>query len=109
MSTFRLPTRQDRANYQLEVALDNLTFRLAFKFNSRDEAWYMTVLDANGVRLRAGIKLVSEWSHLRLWQDFAVRPAGAIVTLNLNILSKLSKAALDQLGTDVLFLYDGEG
>ncbi len=108
MATFRLPTRQDRANYKLEVDLDDVTFRLTFKFNSRDEAWYMTIFDANGVLLRAGIKLVSEWSHLRLWQDFDVRPARGIFTLNTNITSKLSKAGLKQLGTDVLFLYDGE-
>ncbi len=105
MAVFTLPTRQDLSNYEVEVDLDQVTYRLRFKFNSRDEAWYMSVLDANGVILRAGIKLVSDWEILRLWRDTNVRPAGEIITLNLG--EDLTKPGLEQLGTDTLLLYDG--
>ena len=106
MATFELPTRQDLANYELEVDMDEVTFRLRFKFNSRDEAWYMTVLSANGEILRAGIKVISEWLLLRLWQDFNVRPAGEIITINLA--TEVTKPGLEELGANTPLLYEGE-
>jgi len=106
MAIFELPTRQDIANYRLEVNMDNVTFRLTLKFNSRDEAWYMTIFDANGTLLRAGLKIVSDFSLLTLWQDINVRPAGEIITLNLA--EDISSPGLEQLGVDTLLLYEGE-
>lgn len=106
MATFRLPTSQTLPNYRYEVDMDGVTFRMSFKYNSRDEAWYMTILSAGGVVLRAGIKVVSEWLLLRLWQDTNNRPAGEIITINLA--EEIAKPGLEQLGVDTALLYQGE-
>lgn len=106
MAIFELPTRQDTANYINEVDLDDVTFRLSYKYNSRDDAWYMTVVAGDGTTLRAGVKVVSNWDLLRLWRDTTERPAGDVLTLNRA--TTVSAPALEQLGVDTLLLYSGD-
>jgi hypothetical protein len=53
-----LPTRTDTARYSFETELDGKTFTFEFEWNDRDLGWYMTILDASGVTLLAGRRVV---------------------------------------------------
>lgn len=77
MAFLIIPTDDTLSFYQEEVDLDNVTFRLVFKYNPRDQSWYFNVLDAAGNLLRAGVRIVDSWPLLRLWVD-TNRPAGQL-------------------------------
>jgi hypothetical protein len=61
MSVF-IPIKSDAAYYDLQVTLEDVTYTLEFRWNVRLEAWFMHILDAEGVNLiRAGLRLVVGW------------------------------------------------
>jgi len=104
MAILQFPTIKDLAHYTFELPLDGTVFRFKFKYNSREEAWYFNILDLNNVILRAGVKVVNEWSLLRLWPALTGRPLGSIITVNLGKVP--APPTLDQLGEDVVLTYN---
>ena len=80
MASEALPTRNDLGRYVFQVPLDETVFGFDFRFNVRDNRWYYDLLDADGVALRHGIKIVSNWPTLgRMAQQ--TRPDGGIVAV----------------------------
>jgi hypothetical protein len=102
MAITRLPTSTINANYVFTVELDGVEFKLSFKFNGRDDAWYFSILDTNDVVLRAGLKVVNEWTLLRLWAE-ANRPGGEIIAVNQGNVP--APPTLNQLGAEVVLTY----
>ena len=78
------PTRNDIGRYFMRLELDGVVFGFDFRFNVRDGRWYYDLLDADGVAIRSGLKIVSNWPTLRIMTQqgrpagdvFAVRPNG---------------------------------
>jgi hypothetical protein len=106
-SVFVLPNDTELTAYTFEVTLDGRLFFMQFKFNVRDSFWYMELSDGlTGAMLRSGIKIVSQWDLLRLYQE-PERPAGTIIPIPLGE-DGLEATALGQLGSDVLLTYIGE-
>lgn len=103
MAVLQFPTISDLAHYTFEIPLDGTVFRFKFKYNSRESTWYFNILDASNNVLRAGLKVVNEWTPLRLWAARTGRPLGEIVTVNLGNVP--SPPTLEQLGADVVLTY----
>lgn len=54
-----IPVKSDAAYYDIQVVLDDVTYTLEFRWNHRLEAWFLNILDAQGVGVvRAGLRLV---------------------------------------------------
>lgn len=102
MTISRIPTSTVNENYEFIISLDNVEFKLAFHFNSRDSAWYLTIKTLDDVVLRAGLRVVNEWALLRLWVG-ENRPAGEMVTVNQGELDRPPLA--NQLGAEVVLDY----
>jgi len=47
--------------FDLRVSLSGIDYILKFDWSGRESRWYMTIFDAAGNVLTAGIKLVSGW------------------------------------------------
>lgn len=107
MAIVIVPTDDTLSYYQEEIDLDAVTFRLVFKYNSRDQAWYMDVLDASGNMLRAGIRLVDSWPLLRTWTTTG-RPGGELYCLPSGA-SVNRPPALYELGDIFDFVYAEAG
>jgi hypothetical protein len=106
-TVFEMPLSTTLAAYSLETPLDGKLFRFQFKFNVRDSFWYMELSNGlTGELLRAGIKLVSQWDLLRLYQD-PTRPAGQLVPVPQGE-PGMEATVLGQLGKDVLLTYTGK-
>ncbi len=105
MPVFDLPTSTTDPNYSIEVTLDGRVFRLLFKFNGRDQAWYLDLFDADDVLLRSGIRIVNDWLLFRLWQT-ETRPEGDSMAIAQG--ADTSIAGLQDLGERVLLTYIGE-
>lgn len=102
MTISRIPTSTVNSNYEFVVELDGAEFKLRFKYNSRDDAWYLNILDTNDVMLRAGLKVVNEWTLLRLWAE-ANRPRGELIAVNQGNVP--APPTLNQLGAEVVLTY----
>lgn len=78
MSMHVIPTAHSTPRYQQRTTLGGVVFTLGFAWNSRDEAWYLTLGDATGDPIASGIKLVPRYRLLQKISDLR-RPAGELV------------------------------
>lgn len=86
MSQFVIPTRTDLDNYTETVDLDGESFTLAFRWNFRSAAWYLSISNVDGpivqgIRITVGTSLLHYVGH-------ADKPPGVLM-------------AVDTAGTDI--------
>lgn len=53
-----IPARSDLPDQEMSISLDGLTFVLRFRWSAREGCQYFDVLDAQGVPIYMGIKVV---------------------------------------------------
>jgi hypothetical protein len=59
IESIEIPTYADKASrWKVNVDLSKVRYTLCVSYNSRQEAWMMSILDVNGKVLRGGIRLV---------------------------------------------------
>lgn len=105
MAVVIIPTRGDIANYSQLVELDGVVFRFTFRFNDRDDSWYVSIADADGVPIREGLKLVPNYALLRTLARNESRPGGDFIMVDARAVPL--PPSLEELGTTVLFTYVG--
>jgi hypothetical protein len=103
MAQFQVPAFDDDF-YLVDVDLDRVTFRMRFKFNRRDDAWYLYLYDPSDVLLRAGIRVVEDTPLFRLWQNVG-RPAGNLIVVASGDLQR--PPVEGELGEAFIPIYDG--
>lgn len=108
MSTvFTLPVDPTLSFQEFEVPLDGVLFRLRLKFNVRDSAWYVDVLDGlTGTPIRYGLRVVTGWDLLRLCRASG-RPTGPLIIVSQGD-SAAEATAIADFGDTVLLTYVGE-
>lgn len=72
------PLFPDVPLYRFDVTLDGVPFTLRLDYSGREDRWYLAVYDAQGVKVRSGMKVTSNWNTLRQCQNEG-RPAGVLV------------------------------
>ena len=84
MSTVEIPVSSDVEHYDLQVTLDGVALTLEFRWNSRSEAWYLDLLNADGDTVASGRKLIVDWPlMLRGFRDTSEDlPRGELYTLD---------------------------
>jgi hypothetical protein len=108
MPVFKVPTSSGEnvfPNYQMEVELDEVVYRLELLFNSRQLTWFMNLRDANGAILRSGTPIVSGFPLYKRMKQIT-KPDGT--TMAVPVSGIIDAAGLEQLGTDVILTYTGE-
>lgn len=97
-----LPLIPSEPNYRLGTQLDGTQYVIDCRWNSRAEAWYLDVLDANADPIRTGIKIV-------LGAALGARCTDPRFPQGLFLASDLSgqgrEAGLDDLGVRVFVYY----
>ena len=102
--TVIVPTRGDLANYDQTIELDGVVFGLRFRFNQRDDSWYVSLHDADGRAIRSGIKLIPNYGLLHTLRD-AAGPIGDFVVVDVRAVP--SPPTLAELGGTSVFTYTG--
>lgn len=92
-----VPITPTHSSFVQETALDGTTYQLLFRWNAREEVWYLTISDMDDVVLAAGLKLVSGAALLRHLTDFDTRPPGELFFDGV--------ATRDNLGTEARLIY----
>lgn len=87
------------------VELSGVSFRLDFRFNTRDNHWYIDIFDEDDNPLRRGVKILTNWTMLRGWTDGG-RPPGEIGLLRADTDDDIG---IDELGEtfDLIYLESG--
>lgn len=108
-TTFNMPNPSSNTleAYDYRIDMDGVLYHLTFRFNARDEFWYMDVQDGlDDTNLRMGVKLVSQWELLRTYKA-AKAPEGKL-TLIPQGADGLEAQTIAALGLDVLLTYTGQ-
>ena len=80
MAVLLMPVENSPSVFTVRVVLDEVPFRIDFRFNSRESFWYFDLKDDAGVQLRSGIKVTSGFPLLWRMQS-SPRPNGELVVL----------------------------
>lgn len=56
-----IPLRSDLPHFTVVVELDGNNYRLEFRWNTRDQSWYMHQYDADEVLIQGSLKCVIGW------------------------------------------------
>jgi hypothetical protein len=79
--TIPIPNASADGNFFFRVTLDGNEYQIYFKYNEREDAWYLDLSDANGTVIRSGMKLVVNFPLLRTCMSSA-RPPGELIALD---------------------------
>jgi hypothetical protein len=71
---FLITTRTDLAHYIVGVTLDGSQYRLEFRWNTREESWYMHVRTSLDAEILDSIKVVADWPMAWNLADPALPP-----------------------------------
>ena len=78
---FTIPLRDDLPFFDLHVSLDDATYTLQLRWNVREGAWFMDVLDQQGeALLLAGLRLVASFPLTAYVTDR--KPPGDLVVID---------------------------
>lgn len=99
------PNAQTYGNFKRTVALDGVNYQYQFIENSREDFWYLNILDTEDNPIRTGIKIVSNWPLIRLMRN-TPRPPGEVITIDTRAIA--DDPSIDEFGIDVLLGYAEE-
>lgn len=91
-----IPTAQGVPYYSVRTTLDGRDFGLRFRWNQREERWYLDLRDGAGSLIAAGMKLVCNWPLLRYKKWDPRTPPGELVVVTLS--PDRSPPGVDELG-----------
>jgi len=100
MAMFEIPPALDEfPAFTQETVLDGTTYRFTFRWNVREQTWYLDIADTDDSVIVAGLHLVEGADLLRYVTDSRVPPG---------ILFFVGVATETNLGKDALLYYADE-
>jgi hypothetical protein len=90
------------AKFQINVTLDDVPLTLQFIWNSREAAFFMTVLDENNDLLVSGHKVVVDWTLLQRYRDIRL-PPGKIWVIRTD---DDIQPTIENFGSEVILVYE---
>lgn len=103
MATLKIPIDPVLPSFTQETSLDGRTYRMTFRWNAREGAWYLTLETAEGVLILSSLKLTSGAPLLRHSVDRDLRPLGELILLDPT--GDNSTPGRDALGTETALIY----
>lgn len=97
-----IPLRSDLSHFTVVVELDGSVYRLEFRWNTRERAWYMHMYDADESIIQGSLKCVVVWPIGSLQCTDPRRPLGSLVFVD------TSNSERDPTWTDGRDLYKGD-
>ncbi|MEE8299292.1 MAG: hypothetical protein V3R67_07930 [Thermodesulfobacteriota bacterium] len=104
MAIKQIPLNFDVPSFQFKVDLDGIPFSFDFEFNDRLQKWSFNILDDAGTCLLVGILFTVNGLFLEKFQYDTRLPQGDLFAIN--TVNDEVDPDRDNLGTDVVFLYD---
>lgn len=93
MAIFEIPPALEEATaFTQEVDLDGTTYRLTFRWNTREQTWYLDIADTDDSLLVAGVHLVEGANLMRHVTD-SRKPPGVLYFVGIATETNLGKDA----------------
>lgn len=102
MATYSIPLSPGTPAFTQRTLLDGRAYILDFRWNERESAWYLSLLDEHEDPILYGIKLVLNWPLLRRVVD-PRRPPGSLMCVDPS--GNDDSPGLQELGTRVELIY----
>jgi len=104
MAIRELPLDSTISSFTQKMDLDGRPFTFRFRFNDRTDRWGFDISDDAGTVLIAGIPLFVKQLLIDRYQSNPALPQGSLFAINQ--VNPDDPPTRDNLGTDVLLLYD---
>lgn len=79
---YKIPTYQDSAsNFEQEIILGDRLMIITLVWNSRSEAWYMSIEDSDSGDVVYGIKLLPNWTLIKQYRSSLPNFEGDIILI----------------------------
>lgn len=103
MATKIIPLDSTFDNFSITVELDSMVYGMDFKFDLRNERWYVDLFDSNNNLLLAGLPAMVSWPLLKQFEYRTDIPKGVLYFLDQNG-TEIEPGRFD-LGARVLMIY----
>ena len=106
MATLRLPVKNGLPAYRFSVELDGVLYSFRFRWNVRDNHWFMDIIEADGSAVIDGVKVVnsddllSQFDHKQVTGNL---PPGTFRVVDVN--GANDDPDTTTFGEDVVLLY----
>jgi len=98
-----LPT-QDTPRYTYTIGLSSQDYELKFEYMTRNEAWYLSILNTAGELLISNIRLAPHYALLAQYPQ-SYLPEGDLILQSSSEYESPPKITLENLSTDFLLAY----
>lgn len=105
LKTISTPNASADGNFYFVVELDGIEYQLYFKYNEREDAWYLDVSDTKGNAIRSGMKMVVNFPFMRTCM-VSERPPGEFIALD--TLTPPKDPGLADMDDRVVLVYEEE-
>lgn len=99
----KLPLRNDVPAFSFQTDLDGTTYNFKFRYNTRMDRWIFDILTAENETILTGIPVLLGTLLTGRFRDERL-PAGDFFAINLQ--DENAEGGRDDLGTNVLILYE---
>ena len=97
-----IPLRPASPSYNQSITLDETPIQLSIRWNGRDGAWYLDIMDQAGNNLILGIKIVTGWELIGRFTNPAL-PPGRLLVVDLD--DQKVEPDRDDLGSSIILVY----
>lgn len=103
MAFLVIDTDSSSLNYRQTTQLEGVEYVLHFYWSTREDCWYLDILDQENEGIAMGVRLVVDWPLLRRFVDPRL-PEGALMAVDMSGAGADMTASTD-LGTRVILFY----
>jgi hypothetical protein len=82
MAVLVIPTDTEQPFFTQRTRMSDADYTLVFRYNFREERYYMDILDAEESPIVLGVKLLTNWKIFRYYKDPRM-PAGELIVTTL--------------------------
>ena len=102
MAILEIPTFYDSPDFTFQITLDQILYGFRFVLNERTGRYSMTIVDATGNIIVAGIAVVTNWRLIERFKDVRL-PPGKLFTCDMT--GGNNEPNSDNFGVTNLLLY----
>ncbi len=90
------------------ITLDDVPYRLRFKWNHRGEFWSMRIFENDGTIIASSIRIVLNYEMIASYADFELPPGNLFVTDPSGVVKSIEKLSLSEGTLQLIYVLEDE-
>lgn len=104
MALFEIPIPQGVAFFTKRVPLDGTDYLFEFKYNQREDSFYLKILSGDGTHILGPFKIISNYPMFAFHRYAVGLPAGDLWAIAFK--NEQASPGMNRLGSDISLVYD---